>query len=85
MQLETSGMWRSNPINTDSSTNHSRQDLAPKISESIKTAGLVLISDISADTAAESSERRQLGPPSDGVDGVLRSNGVLRFHDSVDI
>ena len=61
------------------------QDLAPKLSESIKTAGLVLIADLTADSASESAARRQLGPPSDGVDGVLRGNGVLRFHESIDM
>ncbi|KIW05164.1 uncharacterized protein PV09_03715 [Verruconis gallopava] len=59
-------------------------DLAPKISESIKTAGLVLISDVSADPESESA-RQQLGPPNDGVDGIFRSNGVLRFHDSINM
>lgn len=61
-------------------------DLAPKLAEAIKTAGLVLISDVSATSSTtESAARRQLGPPSDGVDGMLRKNGVLRFHESVDM
>lgn len=60
-------------------------DLAPKLSEAIKTAGLVLIADGTADSASESAARRRLGPPSDGVDGVLRGNGVLRFHESIDM
>ena len=61
------------------------QDLAPKLSESIKTAGLVLIADVTADSASESAARTQLGPPNDGLDGLLRGNGVLSFHESIDM
>ncbi|KAF2204707.1 hypothetical protein GQ43DRAFT_364025, partial [Delitschia confertaspora ATCC 74209] len=81
-------------------------DLAPALVESIKTAGLVLIADIS-DTKERPSERgrrgtavglgelvnRGQGGPGGGfgamgpagVDGVLRSNGVFRFNESVDM
>jgi CDK inhibitor PHO81 len=61
------------------------QDLAPPLMESIKTAGLVLISDISHSTSA-SAMRRYLGPAADGgVDGTVKGNGVLHFNDSVDL
>ncbi|KAF2266700.1 hypothetical protein CC78DRAFT_458686 [Lojkania enalia] len=61
-------------------------DLAPALIESIKTAGLVLITDIS------DSEQRGIGVarPSgevvpNGVDGYLKGNGVLRFNESIDM
>lgn len=63
-------------------------ELSPRIVESIKTAGLVLISDVSSPSGKDSEASRRpqpLGPPSDGVDGVFRTNGVLRFHESVDL
>jgi CDK inhibitor PHO81 len=65
-------------------------DLAPALIESIKTAGLVLVSDItdsSADVAQAgmlvAQPRRQRTP--DGVDGFLRGNGVLCFNETVDM
>ena len=63
-------------------------DLAPALIESIKTAGLVLVSDIT-DSVAESgglqvaAPRRHRTP--DGVDGFLRGNGVLCFNETVDM
>ena len=52
--------------------------------ESIKVAGLVLVADTS-------EERAQIGPAPrtfcmpDGVDGILRGNGVLRFNEMIDM
>jgi CDK inhibitor PHO81 len=61
--------------------------LAPALIDSIKTAGLVLISDISGTSldmdGAAPGPISQLLP--EGVDGTLRSNGVLGFTDSVDM
>lgn len=68
-----------------------QQDLAPALIESIKTAGLVLVTDIT-DLSAEgttatslhvATPRRQTTP--DGVDGYLRGNGVLCFNETVDM
>lgn len=55
-------------------------DLAPAVIESIKTAGLVLISDVSG-------LNTPFGPRGvpDGVDGTVKGNGVLHFNDSVDM
>jgi CDK inhibitor PHO81 len=55
-------------------------DLAPPLIESIKTAGLVLISDVSG-------LKPPFGPRGvpDGVDGTVKGNGVLHFNDSVDM
>jgi CDK inhibitor PHO81 len=54
--------------------------------ESIKTAGLVLLSDVSG-TSFDTDD--PLGPSFQGlpkeIDGTLRSNGILRFMDSVDM
>lgn len=56
-------------------------DLVPALVNSIKEAGLVLISDYSS----ESTRMRPsvLGLPQ-GVDGLLMENAVLRFKDGVD-
>lgn len=66
------------------------QDLAPALIESIKTAGLVLVTDITDSVEAGAptnlhvaNPRRQLMP--DGVDGYLRGNGVLCFNETVDM
>lgn len=69
-------------------------DLAPALIESIKTAGLVLVSDIT-DSAADGgagldsaglkvAQPRRYRTP-DGVDGFLRGNGVLCFNETVDM
>ncbi|KAL1646978.1 phosphate system positive regulatory protein pho81 [Didymella pomorum] len=68
-------------------------DLAPALIESIKTAGLVLVSDIT-DSGAENGEGVERGlqvsmpkryRTPDGVDGFLRGNGVLCFNETVDM
>jgi CDK inhibitor PHO81 len=67
------------------------QDLAPALIESIKTAGLVLVTDITdspADGSGQSkpaiAQPRHRATP-DGVDGYLRGNGVLCFNETVDM
>jgi CDK inhibitor PHO81 len=68
-----------------------QQALAPALIESIKTAGLVLVTDITdspEDGSGQSNPyiaqpRRQTTP--DGVDGYLRGNGVLCFNETVDM
>ncbi|CAN9256003.1 unnamed protein product [Alternaria alternata] len=66
--------------------------LAPALIESIKTAGLVLVTDITDSPENEPAQpanlhvanpRRQNTP--DGVDGYLKGNGVLCFNETVDI
>lgn len=67
------------------------KDLAPALIESIKTAGLVLVTDVSDSSAHRGAEanlgvarpRRESVPS--GVDGVLEGNGVLRFNESIDM
>ncbi|KAF2840695.1 putative cyclin dependent kinase inhibitor Pho81 [Patellaria atrata CBS 101060] len=55
--------------------------LAPALIESIKTAGLVLITDLS-DTADDAGSSYRAP---EGVDGFLRRNGVLRFNETIDM
>ena len=65
------------------------QSLAPAIIESIKTAGLVLVSDVSDNVPDDGSRLGVARPIGDympnGVDGILKGNGVLRFNESIDM
>lgn len=61
--------------------------MLPALVDSIKSQGLALVIDKSTEGAPEYG-----GPMSDpfprmpqGVDGVLKSNGVLRFNESINI
>lgn len=54
-------------------------DLVPALIESIKVAGLVLVVDMSEHTG-----RGNLRVP-EGVDGVVKADGVLRFNEVVDM
>lgn len=57
-------------------------DLVPALVQSVKEAGLVLISDYS--TATRQAQRLELTDLPKGVDGMLLGNAVLRFRDTVD-
>ena len=59
------------------------QALAPALIDTIKSAGLVLVSDVSGSAAEGEEGRNRL--VSDKVDGTIRGNGVLLFAESVDI
>ena len=81
--------------------------MVPSLIESIKVAGLVLVTDTSEDenwpsgTGGSVSFSGSAGPhppppppppPSsvsyrmpEGVDGVLKGNGILRFHEMIDM
>lgn len=56
--------------------------LVPALIESIKVAGLVLVTDMS-------EEEEELGEREyrmlEGVDGLLKGNGVLRFNETIDM
>jgi CDK inhibitor PHO81 len=54
-------------------------ELVPALVNSVKEAGLVLISDYSHDT-----QRPTLLGLAQGVDGLLQDNAVLRFRDNID-
>ncbi|KAL8740034.1 MAG: hypothetical protein Q9184_008540, partial [Pyrenodesmia sp. 2 TL-2023] len=53
-------------------------DLVPALVDSVKVAGLVLVTDKSEGGSKDD------GIP-EGVDGVLKGNGVLRFNETIDM
>ena len=57
--------------------------MVPALVESVKVAGLVLVTDTSEDVDESAANRNYRMP--DGVDGVLRGNGVLRFNETIDM
>lgn len=59
------------------------QKMVPSLIESIKVAGLVLVTDTSEDSHVTAAQRAYRMP--DGVDGILRGNGVLRFNEMIDM
>ena len=60
------------------------QNMVPSLIESIKVAGLVLVTDTSEENASGGSAARAYRMP-EGVDGILRGNGVLRFNEMIDM
>lgn len=63
---------------------------APALIEAVKTAGLVLIADLSGSNddvpMEDSGFPRSYGVQGlESVDGMVRGNAVLRFNDSVDM
>lgn len=63
-------------------------DLVPALIDSIKEAGLVLISDFSRDAAAvvdgSDGARPSVLGLQKGVDGLVTDNAVMRFKEAVD-
>ena len=60
--------------------------MVPALVESIKVAGLVLVTNTCEDPT--SSERDSAGRSfrmPEGVDGILRANGILRFNETIDM
>ena len=63
--------------------------MVPALIESIKAAGLVLVTDTSEEnppqtiTSSVTTQHSYRMP--DGVDGILKGNGVLRFNDTIDM
>lgn len=59
--------------------------MVPALVEAIKAQGLVLVTD----KTAEGPERMDIHDPfprlPEGIDGVLKANGVLRFNESIDM
>jgi CDK inhibitor PHO81 len=60
--------------------------MIPALVEAIKAQGLVLVTD---KTAEAEVDRGILADPfprlPEGIDGVLKANGVLRFNESIDM
>lgn len=60
--------------------------MVPALIEAIKSQGLVLVIDKSAEQVDENTSYNDPFPRlPDGVDGVLKANGVLRFNESIDM
>ena len=74
----------SSPFKSTDLHSSNKQTMVPTLIESIKVAGLVLVMDMSSGTTVTSSRERGYKMP-DGVDGVMKSNGVLRFNETIDM
>lgn len=68
--------------------------MVPALIETIKQAGLVLVSDNTAGTEegvvqeqerARETERDGWAMMPEGVNGIMKGNGILRFNDSIDM
>ncbi|GKU00832.1 hypothetical protein FLAG1_01460 [Fusarium langsethiae] len=59
-------------------------DMVPALVDAIKSHGLALVTDKSSDSPNASPMTPFPRPPK-GVDGVLKSHGILRFNDSIDM
>jgi len=60
--------------------------MIPALIEAIKAHGLVLVTDKSGERQVEQgfqSDSFAILP--DGIDGILKTNGVLRFNESIDM
>lgn len=60
-------------------------DMVPALVDAIKSQGLALVMDKSTDPAGSNPLMDPFPRPPKGVDGVLRSHGILRFNDSLDM
>ncbi|CAI4218195.1 unnamed protein product [Parascedosporium putredinis] len=60
-------------------------DMVPALIDSIKSHGLALVMDMSGSHTIPSPFADPFARPPDGVDGVLKTHGVLRFTESIDI
>ncbi|PNS13983.1 Glycerophosphodiester phosphodiesterase GDE1 [Sphaceloma murrayae] len=59
--------------------------LVPALSEAIKVAGLVLITDVSGANQRPKAPRSSFHGIPEAVDGMLEANAVLRFRESLDV
>lgn len=57
----------------------------PALVDAIKSQGLALVMDKSTDAESTNRMTDSIPRPPKGVDGVLRSHGILRFNDSIDM
>jgi CDK inhibitor PHO81 len=60
--------------------------MVPTLIEAIKSQGLVLVIDKSAEQMLDKGINVDPFPRlPEGIDGVLKANGVLRFNETIDI
>lgn len=60
-------------------------ELVPALVESVKVAGLVLITDVADTQSGTPIPRSAYHGGSDGLDGILEDNAILRFNESIDM
>ena len=72
------------PVHTREQSLISSQKMVPALIESVKVASLVLASDTSGEPESPSRSERGYAMP-DGIDGLLKGNGVLRFNETIDM
>jgi CDK inhibitor PHO81 len=58
-------------------------EMVPALIETIKEAGLVLVVDTTDEPANEDNARWTLMP--EGVNGIMKSKGILRFNETIDM
>ncbi len=56
--------------------------MVPALVQAIKAEGIVLVTDQSAEVEVPPALPSRLR---EGIDGMFQANGVLRFHESIDI
>lgn len=59
--------------------------MVPALVDAIKSHGLALVTDKSAEVPTASSLADPFPRLPKGVDGVLKNHGVLRFNESIDV
>jgi CDK inhibitor PHO81 len=59
--------------------------MVPALVDAIKSHGLALVMDKSSETPNASPQTQPFPNGPKGIDGVLRSHGILRFNDSIDM
>ncbi|KAL2202253.1 ankyrin, partial [Sarocladium strictum] len=60
-------------------------EMVPALVDAIKSHGLALVMDKSTETPHASPQTQPFPNGPKGIDGVLRSHGILRFNDSIDM
>lgn len=60
--------------------------MIPALIEAIKGQGLVLVTDKTTESQGKKAQLRDAFPRlPEGIDGVLKANGVLRFNETIDM
>ena len=60
--------------------------MVPALAEAIKSQGLVLVMDKSSEPLSINESQDDPFPRlPEGIDGVLKANGVLRFNETIDM
>lgn len=63
-----------------------KQDMVPSLVHAVKEEGLVLVTDKSTEPTLRNDINSDPFPRlPEGIDGVLKANGVLRFNESIDM